>query len=364
VHANWKRLTGLKSAPGWLLVVSFIWRLVGNISNVDFVVTASGNSRLTAIWNFVQTPLGNVLLAIIGFGWLITLVYLPKGESDASGEQPGTSRIVVHSADWGIPSDYKDRTIQLQAYLDGKTHDLSASNRFFVDEHPKKYKQLRVRYSLPGSTEVKTRLFAEGERVRFDGLQAVPEPPTESVSQAKSESLIEALRPQMSIGYFRKDRTVEKFTEVYRDKGRYAEPDQCVALISVPISAKKPLGELRARLTYYDSFGTEYLLVPQGCWLEEDYDSVLFSVGQVHKLILASEFEGVYRAVDDKRSRLASKYEGIFSFEFDPVKVTRVKVLLFLKDRQAGELEFDLFVEERALHVRNRATGASTKPTQ
>jgi hypothetical protein len=183
------------------------------------------------------------------------------------------------------------------------------------------------------------------------------------VPEAELESLVEALRPQISIGYYRKDHTLAKFTEVYRDKGPYAQADQCVALISVPISAKKPISDLRARLTYYDASGTECLLVPQGCWLEEDYNSVWFSVGQVHKLILATEFEGVYSTADDRRFHLASKYEGIFSVEFDPVKLTRVKVLLFLKDRQAGELEFDLFVEEGSLHVRNRATGASTKPT-
>lgn len=74
----------------------------------------------------------------------------------------------IVGAQWGIGgTDYKDKKDLLMGYLETKTPDLRASNRYFRDDYPGEAKHLLVRYRWPGSTEVKTRTFAENERITF-----------------------------------------------------------------------------------------------------------------------------------------------------------------------------------------------------
>jgi hypothetical protein len=78
MHPNWKRLLQIGSAPGWIGVIIFVYRIVGHVIDTASILPAVWNSRLIALWNFLQTPAGDVALAIVGTGWLIALVFWPS----------------------------------------------------------------------------------------------------------------------------------------------------------------------------------------------------------------------------------------------------------------------------------------------
>lgn len=74
----------------------------------------------------------------------------------------------IISALWGIGEpNYKPKTDVLKGFLEARNPDLRASNQFFHDDYPGQDKHLLVRYRWPGSPEVKTRTFAENERITF-----------------------------------------------------------------------------------------------------------------------------------------------------------------------------------------------------
>jgi hypothetical protein len=74
MHPQWKRLLRIGSAPLWIGVIFF----VGRAANIDFTLPPIWISRLIALWNFLQTPNGNIVLAVAGTLWLIGLIFWPK----------------------------------------------------------------------------------------------------------------------------------------------------------------------------------------------------------------------------------------------------------------------------------------------
>lgn len=64
--------------PGWIGVIVVIYRTLGDIANIGLILPAVWNIRLIALWNFLQTPDGNICIAIAGAGWLVGLVLWPS----------------------------------------------------------------------------------------------------------------------------------------------------------------------------------------------------------------------------------------------------------------------------------------------
>jgi hypothetical protein len=84
-------------------------------------------------------------------------------------------RVVIHSAMWGTggPTD-RDKTHELQLYLDMNDETLTANmGRFgdFFQGHPK---MLKVEYSCPCSGKRHRHSFHEGEKIDFEKLCAGP----------------------------------------------------------------------------------------------------------------------------------------------------------------------------------------------
>jgi len=84
VHPNWIRLLQIGSVPGWISVIIFVYRVIGHATNIDFILNAVWNSRLIALWNFLQTPDGNIVLVIVGVGWLVALIFWPNRSGTAT----------------------------------------------------------------------------------------------------------------------------------------------------------------------------------------------------------------------------------------------------------------------------------------
>ncbi len=62
-----------------LPTLNAVLKVIGQISNIDFVITARGNSRLVTAWNYLMTPVGNVFLFACGLLYLFYLSkYVPK----------------------------------------------------------------------------------------------------------------------------------------------------------------------------------------------------------------------------------------------------------------------------------------------
>src|SRR5579863_680892 len=77
MHPQWKRLLRIGSAPAWIVVIVVICRIIARAANIDLSLPASLMSRLIALWNFLQTPDGNIVFAIAGTAWLVGLVFWP-----------------------------------------------------------------------------------------------------------------------------------------------------------------------------------------------------------------------------------------------------------------------------------------------
>jgi hypothetical protein len=55
------------------------------MTNLDFI-TAVVNSRLIVLWDFLQTPAGNLVLASAGAVWLLGLVFWPSRSRNATDD--------------------------------------------------------------------------------------------------------------------------------------------------------------------------------------------------------------------------------------------------------------------------------------
>lgn len=73
----------------------------------------------------------------------------------------------IRQAKYGVGGlDYLDVTEILRGYVAGDVEVL-ASNHFFSDPYPERFKHLVVKFTAPGSKTVKTLTFTEGQPVRF-----------------------------------------------------------------------------------------------------------------------------------------------------------------------------------------------------
>src|SRR2546423_15321141 len=76
-----KKLNRLKKAPaiiGWILILKPLVQILRSVSNIDFYISAAGNPRMIAIWNFFATPSGNIVLIVAGLLWIAYLVARPE----------------------------------------------------------------------------------------------------------------------------------------------------------------------------------------------------------------------------------------------------------------------------------------------
>lgn len=79
-----RRLTSWKAIVAYVvLILVFVNAAVGTASNIDFVLTASGNSRLVTLWKFFATPKGNLLAVILAVAWITILVFWPERKAEA-----------------------------------------------------------------------------------------------------------------------------------------------------------------------------------------------------------------------------------------------------------------------------------------
>jgi hypothetical protein len=71
VRVYWKRLTKLWALPGWAIL---IWKTASAFSTLSFV-----RSVLNSIhWDFLLSPVGNLLTILFGLGWLALAMLLPR----------------------------------------------------------------------------------------------------------------------------------------------------------------------------------------------------------------------------------------------------------------------------------------------
>lgn len=73
-------ITSIAGFPVWLGLAVTVNRIVGTVSNVDFVVSARGNSRMAAIWNWLITPAGNTTLLLVALLCIAAFLFWPKSE--------------------------------------------------------------------------------------------------------------------------------------------------------------------------------------------------------------------------------------------------------------------------------------------
>src|SRR5215218_4405489 len=73
---NFKPNTLLKLLA-WLAVLKpvlqYAFDIINAISNLDFAISARGNPRMIAAWNFLNSPLGNICFVAVGLALLLHL---------------------------------------------------------------------------------------------------------------------------------------------------------------------------------------------------------------------------------------------------------------------------------------------------
>lgn len=80
-----RRLTSWKAIIGYIIVLLVILNsTVGAIANIDFAITASGNPRLVALWNFFASPKGNLVAILCVAIWITILVLWPEKNAAAT----------------------------------------------------------------------------------------------------------------------------------------------------------------------------------------------------------------------------------------------------------------------------------------
>lgn len=85
------RLRSPWAIPGFILsgVGGFFW-LVDTLGNIEWVVDLAENPRAQKVWQFVQTPVGGLLVFAIGIAWLVVCARMPLPTS-ASVASNGTT---------------------------------------------------------------------------------------------------------------------------------------------------------------------------------------------------------------------------------------------------------------------------------
>lgn len=59
----------------WLLfvkpILQYVFDFINAVSNLDFALSARGNPRMIAVWNFLNSPPGNICFSAVGLLWLL-----------------------------------------------------------------------------------------------------------------------------------------------------------------------------------------------------------------------------------------------------------------------------------------------------
>jgi hypothetical protein len=88
-----RRLLSPRAIGGYIILAFVVINQgISLLSNVDFVIVAQGNPRLVAVWNFLASPVGNLLAVFLVAIYLTVLVKLPENSqnltSKKDSEQP------------------------------------------------------------------------------------------------------------------------------------------------------------------------------------------------------------------------------------------------------------------------------------
>jgi hypothetical protein len=78
-----RRLLSTKAILAYLvLALIALNQFVGAVANIDFVITAQGNSRLVSLWNFFATPKGNLLAILLVAVYITILILWPQAKTN------------------------------------------------------------------------------------------------------------------------------------------------------------------------------------------------------------------------------------------------------------------------------------------
>lgn len=125
----------------------------------------------------------------------------------------------------------------------------------------------------------------------------------------------------------------------------------------------RPVGDLKARLTYYQCDAIEeFLRIDSGCWVGEAYRSIGLGVGEIVYLIAAIQLDGRAGAVANPRYSAARYSEDQTSVDYLPSGRYDLKVSLTGGDYgdYTGEYWFTLEVGDRLGAERAQSRPAKT----
>ena len=142
----------------------------------------------------------------------------------------------------------------------------------------------------------------------------------------------------------------------------YGPPPAFVIAAVIPFSTSVYLGSVKARMTFADQDGKDFMLVPFGCWVgEQFYNDTTLRVSEIHELLVLMYVrdgkEGDYRTISDKRSRVTQTYDRL-DIESCPVKADwKLTVEMFYEGKTGPVCVFDFFNDANGkLQLRNRET--------
>lgn len=88
-RAKLRRLYTAPAIIGWFFVFKPIVQLLTQIADLDFYISAAGNPRMVAVWNFFATPSGNIILIVLGVVWIAYLVARPDNSIPVVNDSVG-----------------------------------------------------------------------------------------------------------------------------------------------------------------------------------------------------------------------------------------------------------------------------------
>jgi hypothetical protein len=367
------KLRRLKKAPaiiGCLLILKPIVQFLFNASNIDFYISASGNPRMVAIWNFFATPSGNIILIVCGFLLLAYLVVKPEAEEDKQygtpehNLTPKEKRPEATTAKVGEQEEQAAREIikvspdELAAFFEGHTEiqgktltqpyigkwmrfsgivkevssygqsvevsisPLTASKGGGVYAEFREQKQIDMLRVLKRESKITVLgqiSYINSKIVGLTDCELVETNPLEQQPPAKQEQSEAAnsaptkLDPVLVCGRI-------YITPVYWTGYKFTvqekpDEDPIYSLVAGFVNRPKakgyvpPISFLQAQLTYYDDKGRYYGRVAHSHWLGHDFFCCDLDAGGEAALIVAVSRRGGYMfAVSNPRSG-ATAYE-------------------------------------------------------
>lgn len=120
------RLTSWKAALAYLvLIVVVLNQFIGTVSNIDFVLTASGNSRLVRLWHFFATPTGNLIAVILSVFWITVLAFWPRVHTNGDEASESVPSVLTSSVSTSLQTDLlpaEGRDAAKKANVDAKAN--------------------------------------------------------------------------------------------------------------------------------------------------------------------------------------------------------------------------------------------------